>query len=99
MPPRELLWTPGAIQQLAELIARREDRVGIRRCVEQHLLAVAGDVETAAQRWEGPIEPVWLYRFRCEDRKDGKVVSVHIQAELEVSDHIVAVLACGAIPL
>jgi len=99
MPRRDLVWSPGAVGQLAELLARRGDRTAVRRCVEQHLLAVAGDVEGAAQRWDGPVEEVWTYRFRCEDRKDGKTVVLNVQLELEVNDGTVGVLACGTIPL
>jgi len=45
------------------------------------------------------VDDVWIYRFRCEDRKDGKVVVLNIQAELEATDHTVGVLACGTIAL
>src|SRR2546426_6006950 len=99
MPPRNLVWTPGAVGQVAELLKRRKDRAGIRRCVEQYLLAAANDLESVAQKWVGPIEDVWIYRFKCEDHKDGKVVGLYIQAELEATDGTVGVLACGTILL
>ena len=99
MPPRELVWAPGAIGQLAELLSRRGDRSAVRKCVEQHLLAAANDLESTAQKWDGPVDDIWVYRFRCEDRKDGKLVTLNIQAELETTDHIVGVLACGTIAL
>ena len=99
MPRRELVWTPGAIEQLAQFLTGRRDRTGIRKCVEQHLLAAANDLESVARKWEGPVEDVWIYRFRCDDHKDGKVVALYIQAELETIDGLVGVLACGTVTL
>jgi|SRR6266511_2145659 len=99
MPRRELVWTPGAVDQFAAFLGRHADRSGIRKCVEQHLLAAANDLESAAQKWDGPVEEVWIYRFRCEDHKDGKIVAVYVQAELEAIDGLVAVLACGTVTL
>ncbi len=99
MPRRELVWAPGAVEQLARFLKGRADRTGIRKCVEQHLLAAANDLESAAQRWNGPVEDVWIYRFRCEDRKEGKTIAVYIQAELEAINGLLAVLACGSVTL
>jgi hypothetical protein len=99
MPPRNLVWTRGAIDDLAGLLKRRKNKADVRRCVEQHLLAAANDLETAAKKWDGPVEDVWIYRFRCEDVKDGKVVALNLQAELEATNDTVGVLACGTIPL
>lgn len=99
MPPRELVWTPGAVGQLAETLARMSDRASVRRCVEQHLHAAANDLETTARKWDGPIDGIWIYRFQCEDRRNGKVVVINLQAELEATDHIVGVLACSTIRL
>ncbi len=99
MPPRELIWAPGAVEQLATFLRGRTDRKGIRKCVEQHLLAAANDLESAAQKWSGPLEDVWVYRFRCEDHKEGKVVAVYIQAELEAIDGLLGVLACGTVTM
>ncbi len=67
--------------------------------MEQHLLAAANDLESAAQKWSGPLEDVWVYRFRCEDHKEGKVVAVYIQAELEAIDGLLGVLACGTVTM
>jgi len=99
MPPRDLVWTPGAIKQLAALLERRRDRAGVRKCVEQHLLVAANDLEGVAHKWVGPVEDVWIHRFRCEDQKDGKVIALNLQAELEATDGTVGVLACGTILL
>src|SRR5713226_2398643 len=99
MPPRNLVWTTGAKAELAEFLKRQKDRAGVRRCVEQYLLAAANDLESVAQKWVGPIEDVWIYRFKCEDRRDGKVTALFIQAELEATDGTVGILACGTVPL
>jgi len=56
-------------------------------------------LESAAQKWSGPVEDVWVYRFRCEDHKEGKVVAVYIQAELEAIDGLLGVLACGTVTM
>src|SRR6266511_6184080 len=76
MPRRELVWTHGAIEQFAELLKRRKDVAGVRKCVEQHLLAAANDLENVAKKWGGPMEDLWLYRFRCDDLRDGKTIAL-----------------------
>lgn len=100
MPQRDLVWTSGALEQLGEILKRRKDKQGsIRKCIETHLLAAANDLETAATKWGGPLEDLWFYRFQCEDRKDGKVVKLFLQAELEPTNGSVGVLSCGTIAL
>ncbi len=85
MPRRELVWTHGAIEQFAELLKRR--------------LVAANDLENVAKRWDGPMEDVWLYRFRCDDLRDGKTIALYLQAELEPRNGTVGLLGCGTIPL
>lgn len=94
MPPRKLVWTKGALKQFVEFLGRRNDKGAVRKCVEQHLLTVADNVEGVARKWTGPSEGVWLYRFQC---KDGQTV-LYIQAELEATDDsILGVLGCGTV--
>ena len=99
MPRRELVWTHGAIEQFAELLKRRKDVAGVRKCVEQHLLVAANDLENVAKKWGGPMEDLWLYRFRCDDLRDGKTIALYLQAELEPRNGTVGLLGCGTIPL
>jgi hypothetical protein len=96
MPPRKLLWTRGAVQQLREYLTRRKDKAAVRTCIEQHMLAVANAVESTAQKWDGPFEKLWRYGdFKC---RDGAVV-LYIHAEFDVTEDTVTVLGCGTIPL
>jgi len=95
MPPRRLVWTEGAVEQLEEYLERRTDKVGVVDCIAQQLLTVAQDAESITQAWDGPFDSLRRHHFIC---KDG-TVSLHIHAELVLTDDSVIVYGCGTTPL
>lgn len=92
MPQPDLIWADKAIHDIKNLLDRRDDREGVLRCVESHLLAAAEDPLVL---WtdEGP-QPVASHRFECRDGE----TKLFLQALFQVLGvEKVAVLACTTI--
>lgn len=89
MPPRRLVWSFEATQDLVELLKRRKHQADVHACIEGHAQSVADDVAIASTE-PGPAH-FRVHRFRCLDGDVGVYVRLIFDAESDAELVVLAV--------
>lgn len=90
--PRKLSWSYEALAELAELLRRRDDQVGVQNCISSHATLVAEELNMATAA-PGPSH-FRTYVFSCMDGDVTIYVRLIFDAEV---DSEVSVLSCRTV--
>lgn len=92
MAPRKLFWQYEAIEELRELLDRREDKDGVQDCIDAAACLVAEELGIAKKE-DGP-GSFLEYVFRCEDEK----TEIFIRLIFDADDPVLLnVISCRSV--